>query len=65
MKQHLLRNLNYNHPETSCWKIFYTIAEIGWFGMATSGSNGSSPRWKPSSCGGGGPFIPPNKIQEI
>ena len=41
------------------------IARIGWFGMATSGSNGSSPRWKPGSCGGGGMFIAPNKIQEI
>ena len=41
------------------------IAEIGWFGMATSGSNGSSLVWKPGSCDWGGPFIPPNKIQEI
>jgi len=41
------------------------IVGIGWFGMATSGSNRSSPGWKPGSCGGGGPFIPPNKIQEI
>ena len=41
------------------------IARIGWVGMATSGSNGSSLGWKPGSCGGGGPFIPPNKIQEI
>ena len=65
MKQHLLQNLNYNHPEIRCWKIFHTIAGIGWFGMATSGSNGSSPGWKHGSCGGGGPFIPPNKIQEI
>ena len=41
------------------------ITGIGWFGMATSGSNEASPGWKPGSCDGGGPFIPPNKIQEI
>ena len=41
------------------------IARIGWVGMATSGSNGSSPGWKPGSCGRGGPLVPPIKIQEI
>ena len=30
--------------------------------MATLGANGSSPGWKPGSCGGGGPlFIPPDR----
>ena len=53
------------HPKIRCWKIFHTIVGIGWFGIATSGSNGSSPRWKPSSYGGGGLFIIPNKIQEL
>ena len=45
-----------------CWKIFHTIAGTGNRAMATLGANGSSPGWKPGSCGGGGPlFIPPDR----
>jgi hypothetical protein len=46
------------------WKIFHTIAGAGKSGMATSGANCSSLGWKPSGCGGGGPFIIPDKLKK-